>query len=106
MPVIVLFKGFILKPHFFNLLRNSVWFEIFKFFSYPKVYAINFRGIFLVSIGFFCLNEPEAALRGFANLFEIFLKSLFLIKTSPLISISLGKFTSEIKLGISFLYLI
>ena len=34
---------------------------------YPKVYAINLRGIFLVSLGFFCLKEPEAAFLAFAN---------------------------------------
>ena len=34
-------------------------------------------GIFCVSLESFCLNEPEAAFLGFANLFLKFLKSLF-----------------------------
>ena len=53
---------------------------------------MNFKGIFLVSSGFFCLKEPDAAFLGLANFSLNLSKSLFLIKTSPLISISLGKF--------------
>ena len=29
---------------------------------------MKLRGIFLVSLGSFCLNDPEAAFLGFANL--------------------------------------
>jgi len=61
------------------------------------------RGIFLVSSGSFCLNEPDAAFLGFANFLFKLLKSLFWIKTSPLISISLGKFLLIIFLGISLI---
>ena len=41
---------------------------------------MNFNGIFFVSLGFFCLKDPEAAFLGFANLFDKFLKSEFFIK--------------------------
>ena len=74
-------------------------------FSYPKVYAINLKGIFLVSEGSFWRKEPDAAFLGLANLSGNFLKSEFLIKTSPLISISFGKFFYFISLGISFIVL-
>ena len=63
---------------------------------------MNLRGIFLVSSAFFCLKEPEAAFRGFANFSLILLKSLFEIKTSPLISIKSGKSFDFICFGISF----
>ena len=62
----------------------------------------NFKGIILVSSGFFCLNDPDAAFLGFANFSFKVLKSLFCIKTSPLISISTGKSLSKIFSGISF----
>ena len=55
------------------------------------MYAINLRGILEVINGSFCRNDPEAAFLGLANFSLIFLKSLFSIKTSPLISISSGK---------------
>ena len=64
---------------------------------------MKFRGIFFVSLGSFCLNEPDAAFLGFANLFFIFKKSFFFIKTSPLISISFGKSLLSIKWGISLI---
>ena len=64
------------------------------------MYAINFSGILAVIIGSFCLNDPDAAFLGFANFSLIFLKSLFSINTSPLISISLGKFFAVISRGI------
>ena len=64
---------------------------------------MKFRGIFFVSSGFFCLNDPDAAFLGFANLSFKFSKSLFLIKTSPLISISSGKSFEIIFLGISLM---
>ena len=57
----------------------------------------------LVSSGFFCLKEPDAAFLGFANFSLRLLKSLVWIKTSPLTSISLGKFLFEIFLGISLI---
>ena len=60
-------------------------------------------GIFFVSLGFFCLNEPDAAFLGLAKLSDNFLKSLFLINTSPLISISSGKSLEVIVCGISFI---
>ena len=69
----------------------------------PKLYAKNFKGIFFVWLGSFCLKLPEAAFLGLANLSLIFSKSLFDIYTSPLISISLGKFLSLIIVGISFI---
>ena len=53
---------------------------------------MNFKGIFEVELGSFCLKEPDAAFLGFANFELNFLKSLFLMNTSPLISISFGKF--------------
>ena len=56
----------------------------------------------MVSFEFFCLNEPDAAFLGFANFSFKLLKSLFWIKTSPLISISFGKSFERIFLGISF----
>ena len=65
------------------------------------MYAINFKGIFFVSSGFFCLKEPDAAFLGFANLSFNNSKSLFLINISPLISISSGKSFEEIFCGIS-----
>ena len=64
---------------------------------------MNFKGIFFVSSGFFCLSDPDAAFLGFANFAFKFLKSLFCIKTSPLISISSGKFFDSIFFGISFI---
>ena len=33
-----------------------------------SVYAINLSGILEVIVGFFCLNDPDAAFLGFANL--------------------------------------
>ena len=64
---------------------------------------MNLKGIFWVSSEFFCRREPEAAFLGLANLSDSFLKSEFLIKTSPLISISFGKFFSTTLLGISLI---
>ena len=57
----------------------------------------------MVFSGFFCLNEPDAAFLGFANFSFKPLKSLFCIKTSPLISISSGKSFDKIILGISLI---
>ena len=102
-PVINLFEGLVLNPHSFNFLRKSYWLFTFNPFWKPNVYAINLRGIFLVSFGFFCLKDPEAAFLGFANLSFKFSKSLFCIKTSPLISISSGKSVNEIFFGISLI---
>ena len=64
---------------------------------------MKFSGIFFVSFESFCLKDPEAAFLGLANLFVNFLKSLFFMKTSPLISISCGKFLFNIEGGISFI---
>ena len=58
---------------------------------------------FLVSFGSFCLKDPDAAFLAFANKSLIFKKSFFLIKTSPLISISSGKSLFFILIGISFI---
>ena len=69
------------------------------------MYAINLSGILLVTVESFCLKDPEAAFLGFANFLFIFFKSLFSIKTSPLISISFGKLFSFIKTGISLIVL-
>ena len=52
---------------------------MFNSFENPYVYAINLNGILLVSLGFFCLKDPDAAFLGLANLFFIVSKSLFLI---------------------------
>ena len=52
---------------------------------------MKLRGIFFVSSGFFCLKDPDAAFLGFAKLFFNLLKLCFVIKTSPLMSISFGK---------------
>jgi hypothetical protein len=57
---------------------------------------MNFKGIFFVSLGFFCRNDPDAAFLGFANFSFKFSKSLFCINTSPLISISSGKSLASI----------
>jgi len=67
------------------------------------VYAINLSGILEVIEGSFCLNDPDAAFLGLANFSLIFLKSLFSINTSPLISISFGKFFAFISSGISLI---
>ena len=67
------------------------------------MYAIKLSGICFVSSGFFCLSDPDAAFLGFANFSFKFLKSLLRIKTSPLISISLGKSLFKILLGISLI---
>ena len=58
---------------------------------------MKLSGIFFVSKGSFCLKDPDAAFLGFANLSDNSLKSEFFIKTSPLISISFGKFLFSIK---------
>jgi hypothetical protein len=57
----------------------------------------------LVSSGFFCRNDPDAAFLGLANFSFKFSKSLFCINTSPLISISSGKSVDSIFFGISFM---
>ena len=41
-PLIFLLNGFILKPQNSKLFKNYNWLLIFKFFSYPYVYAIVF----------------------------------------------------------------
>ena len=69
----------VLKPHLFNDFKKSDCLENLLFFKKPNVYAINFKGIFFVSIESFCLNEPDAAFLGFANFAFNFLKSFFLI---------------------------
>ena len=66
---------------------------------------MKFKGIFDVIFGSFCLKDPEAAFLGLANLSFILLKSLFLIKTSPLISISEGKLSPDTFFGISLIVL-
>ena len=58
-----------------------------------------------MSSEFFCLSDPDAAFLGFANFSFKFLKSLFCINTSPLISISSGKFLDSIFFGMSFMVL-
>ena len=60
---------------------------------FPKIvpYAKNLKGILEVLFASFCLREPDAAFLGLANFSFKFLKSLFCINTSPLISISFGK---------------
>ena len=45
-----------------------------------NVYEIKFRGIFFVLPGSFCLNDPDAALRGLANFSFKLLKSELFIK--------------------------
>ena len=62
---------------------------------------MKLRGIFLVSLGFFCLREPDAAFLGLAKSFFKLLKSLFFMKTSPLISTSFGKSLFVIWWGMS-----
>ena len=66
---------------------------------------MNFKGILFVSSGFFCLKVPDAAFLGFANLSFNELKSLLFIKTSPLMSISSGRFFPFKMIGISFIVL-
>ena len=92
-----------MNPQSLRFFKKSTWLSIFIFFTNPCVYAINLSGILLVTNGSFCLKDPEAAFLGFANFSLIFSKSLFSIKTSPLISISSGKFFSSIKVGISLI---
>ena len=58
---------------------------------------------FVLFFGSFCLREPEAAFLGLANLSFNFSKSVFLIKTSPLISISSGIFLPFKIFGISLI---
>ena len=65
------------------------------------MYAIKCKGIFFVSVGSFCLSDPDAAFLGFAKLSFNLIKSFFFMKTSPLISISIGKSLFLISLGIS-----
>ena len=103
MPLIFLLYSLVLKPHDFKLDKKSNCVLLLLLSLYPKVYAINLRGIFFVSSGFFCLREPEAAFLGFANLSLILLKSFFEINTSPLTSISLGKLLDSNFFGISFM---
>jgi len=67
----------VLKPHFFKDFKKSDCFLNLLFSNKPKVYAINFKGIFFVSEDCFCLKEPEAAFLGFANFSFKFSKSLF-----------------------------
>ena len=76
---------------------------MFISWAYPYVYAINLRGILAVTVESFCLNDPDAAFLGLANFSLIVLKSSFSINTSPLISISLGKFFVFISKGISLI---
>ena len=73
--VTVLLSGFVLKPHLFSNFKYSDWFSKDFGSTVPKPYATNFKGIFFVTLGFFCLKEPPAAFRGFANCLLIFLKS-------------------------------
>ena len=49
------------------------------FVAYPgfNEYAKYFKGIFAVSFGSFCLNDPPAAFLGFAKLSFIVSKSFF-----------------------------
>ena len=69
-----LLSELVLKPHIFNNFKYLDCFSKFCGSAIPKPYAINFKGIFLVSLGSFCLNEPPAAFLGFANCLVIFLK--------------------------------
>ena len=78
MPSIVLtilFSELVLKPHDFNSFKYSDCVSKSFGSTIPKPYATNFNGIFLVSLGSFCLSEPPAAFLGFANCLSIFLKS-------------------------------
>ena len=102
MSEIILLNLLVLNPHFLRAVMKSDCFLKVLSLKKPKLYAINFKGIFLVSLGFFCLNVPEAAFRALAKLFFILSKSLLVIKTSPLISISSGKSFAVILCGISF----
>ena len=68
-PLIIFTKGLIEKPHSSIFFRNSDC-SLNTFGSIaPKPYAKYFNGIFEVSFGSFCLNEPPAAFRGFAKFF-------------------------------------
>ena len=66
-----------LNPQVFNNFKYSDCFSKFFGSTAPKPYATNFKGIFFVSLGSFCLKEPPAAFLGFANFLVIFLKSDF-----------------------------
>ena len=70
-----LLSGFVLKSHVLNNFKYSDCFSKFCGSAIPKPYATNFKGIFLVTLGSFCLSEPPAAFLGFANCLAIFLKS-------------------------------
>ena len=56
---------------------------------------------FLFYLDLFCLKDPEAAFLGLAKFSFNFSKSEFFIKTSPLISISVGIFLPFNIFGIS-----
>ena len=71
----ILFKELVLKPHDFNSFKYSDCVSKSFGSTVPKQYATNFNGIFLVSLGSFCLKDPPAAFLGLANFLEIFLKS-------------------------------
>ena len=80
----------VLKPHLFNEFKKSDCLSKLLFSNNPNVYAINFKGIFFVSMESFCLNEPEAAFLGFAN-FSFGFQNQFYLCKPPLISIFFGK---------------
>ena len=67
-PLIILLYSFILKPQILKFFKNSDWVLILNPLENPYVYAINLNGILLVSSGFFCLKDPDAAFLGLANL--------------------------------------
>ena len=96
-----LLREFVLNPHVFNNFKYSDCLSKFFGSTTAKAYAINFNGIFFVLFESFCLSEQPAAFLGFANLSFKLSKSLFVIKTSPLISISVGKLFDLIVFGIS-----
>ena len=62
----------VLKPQSFKSFKYSDCFSNFFGSASPKPYAINFKGMFLVSLWSFCLNEPAAAFLGLANNLSIF----------------------------------
>ena len=64
------------KTPLFNEFKKSDCLSKLLFSNNPNVYAINFNGIFFVSMESFCLNEPEAAFLGFANFSFSFSKSI------------------------------
>ena len=66
-------------PSDYNVPINPKGQSRYKYRKGGSVDLSNFKGIFAVSLGSFCLKDPPAAFLGLAKSSLIFLKSLLLI---------------------------